>query len=1024
MCPSRTPFFGSAFSLMRLSTSLGLRLAVVLCLGLGLAVSASAQGTLRGVVTDSLDGNTLPGANVFVQGTALGAATDIDGAYRIQRIPAGSYDIRVSYVGYQTKTVPVTIASGETVTLDVALVSSTNLGEVVVSAQVEGQQAAINQQLSSNTIVNVVSEEKIQELPDANAAESIGRLPGVSVQRSGGEANQITLRGLSGAFTNVTVDGVKLSPTDAASRSVDLSAISQGSLSGIELFKALLPSQDADAIAGSVNLVTRRAPRSRELRVDVLGSYNELAGDFGQYDADFRYGERFFDDFLGVQLSGNLERRNRSSQEYDPSFDCIEGDAGSCVIQDLQLDYTDESRERAGAGAILDIGTPNGGFVKLSSLYNQTSRDFITYGRNYPTDGDLVFYTARDREQTVRLFTNALTGETYLPAGLTATWGASYSLSESDFPYDYDLAFTEPSATDADGNPISGIENVPAEVTRGQPEGIIPYALNNFDQAYLYSAFARNEEASDENLSAYLDLEREYTFGTSLRGALKVGGKFRSKSRSRDRSEVFSPYYNTPFPQYVMLADGTVVQKDYAGTSFDGYANSGNLVIASNFLGGGARTEEIFGDRFLLTPVLDQDLMREWYDLNINGVRDAQGTDFEYEVNREAEVDFYDITERVSSAYVMNTFDLGRRVTWIAGLRVEREDNDYASRYAPNGLDGVPVPTGAIRDTSSTYAQTVWLPNTQVAVRPTDWLTVRAAAYRALARPDFNNRLANTVARRAGFFFPNTSIVIGNPNLRTATAWNYEAGMSFFGDRLGLFTVSGFYKEIDDYFQVINGNRYRGSAVFDSLGIDYESPFSESAQFQLRAPYNLDKPTTVYGLEVEHQTNLSWLRGPISGVVLAYNFSVVRSSTYVPRVRVETTYIERPPFPPVAQVEFIPYEQEQKLQRQPDFFANVSLGYDIRGFSARLSVFHQDAYTTSFTSNAQEGYDNATDSFTRLDLAFTQAIGPRARLLLNVNNLTGVEERAIRYNSVVDRTDVNSSEIYGTTFDLGLRLDL
>ena len=73
---------------------------------------------------------------------------------------------------------------------------------VIVSAQAAGQVAAINQQLSSNTIVNVISEEKIQELPDANAAEAIGRLPGVSIQRSGGEANKITLRGLSDKYTS------------------------------------------------------------------------------------------------------------------------------------------------------------------------------------------------------------------------------------------------------------------------------------------------------------------------------------------------------------------------------------------------------------------------------------------------------------------------------------------------------------------------------------------------------------------------------------------------------------------------------------------------------------------------------------------------------------------------------------------------------------------------------------------------------------------------------------------------------
>lgn len=1003
---------------MRLSPLL--RTVAAACLALGLAGVATAQGTIRGVVTDSLDGNTLPGANAFVEGTALGAATDIDGAYRIQRVPAGAYEVRVSYVGYETKRVPVTVADGQTVELDVALAPSGVLGEVVVSGQLEGQRAAINQQLSSNTIVNVVSEEKIQELPDANAAESIGRLPGVSVQRSGGEANQITLRGLDGAFTAVTVDGVKLSPTDAASRSVDLSAISQGSLAGIELFKALLPSQDGDAIAGAVNLVTRRAPEARQLRVDVLGSYNQLAGEVGQYDADFRYGERIGP--VGVQLTGNLERRDRSSQEYDPDFDCSLQDFTVCQIDDLQLDYTDEIRTRTGGGAILDVGTPDGGFVKLSGIYNQTSRDLITYGRNYPTTGELLFYTARDREQTIRLLTTALTGETYL-LGFNTTWGASFSRSESDFPFDYELAFTEPSTTDAEGNVISGVRPVPGDVARGEPEGIIPFAANNFERAYLYSAFFRNEEAFDEDRAVYLDLERELVFGTGATLALKAGGKVRSKSRGRDRSEVFSPYYNTPFPDFVQLADGTIVPKDFTGTSFEDYTRNGELVIASNFLGPG-RSETIFGDRFELTPILDRDLIREWYELNIDGVRNAAGSDLEYEVNREPEVDFYDITERVSAGYGMATLDLGRRLTLIAGLRVEAEDNDYASRYAPSGLDGVPVPTGAIRDTTSSYQQTVWLPNAQLALRPTEWLTLRAAAYRALARPDFNNRLANTVARRAGFFFPGNSIVLGNPNLRTATAWNYEAGASFFGSRLGLFSVSGFYKRIDDYFQVINGLRYRGNAVFDSLGIAFDNPFGENAQFFLRVPYNLDEATTVYGLEVEHQTNLSWLRGPLSGVVLGYNFSVVRSTTYIPRVRVETTLIERPPFPPVEVPSFVPYEAEQKLQRQPDFFANVSLGYDFRAFSARLSVFHQDSYTTSFAANPLTGNDGLRGGYTRIDLAFKQAIGDRLQLLLNVNNLTGVEERGLAFNEGLSRTLINDSEIYGTTFDLGLRLDL
>ena len=111
--------------------------------------------------------------------------------------------------------------------------------EVTVTAQARGQVSAINQQINSSTIVNVISEEKIQELPDANAAEAIGRLPGVSITRSGGEANKVILRGLSDKFTTVTIDGIKIPPTDADSRGVDLSIVSQDRLRALNSSRRL-----------------------------------------------------------------------------------------------------------------------------------------------------------------------------------------------------------------------------------------------------------------------------------------------------------------------------------------------------------------------------------------------------------------------------------------------------------------------------------------------------------------------------------------------------------------------------------------------------------------------------------------------------------------------------------------------------------------------------------------------------------------------------------------------------------------
>ena len=141
-----------------------------------------SQGNIAGTISDSLNGSALIGANVIVIGTSMGSATDLEGTYKISRIPVGNHKLRVSYLGYRTKEFNVNVLNDRTLSMDVSLVPDIVEGEtVIVTAQAAGQIAAINQQLAANTIVNVISEEKIQELPDANAAEAIGRLPGVSL---------------------------------------------------------------------------------------------------------------------------------------------------------------------------------------------------------------------------------------------------------------------------------------------------------------------------------------------------------------------------------------------------------------------------------------------------------------------------------------------------------------------------------------------------------------------------------------------------------------------------------------------------------------------------------------------------------------------------------------------------------------------------------------------------------------------------------------------------------------------------
>jgi TonB-dependent receptor len=977
---------------------------------LSISSFALGQGNMRGVITDSSTAKPLVGANVYLLGTALGSATDLEGVYRIQRIPPGRYTLRISYIGYMTKNIDVFIESDKTAELDVALIYDVIEGKmIVVTAQAEGQVAAINQQITAPTIINVISEEKIQELPDANAAESIGRLPGVALQRSGGEANKTVLRGLSDKFSTITINGIRMAPTDSTARGVDLSTISQGSLAGVELYKALTSDMDGDAIAGSINLVTKKAPTERLLRFESRGSYNQLNSAYDQYDFTLRYGERFFKNMLGIQLSGNLEKRDRSNEEVDldNNLNVTYQDMPIWQLDGLNLTYTDEERDRKGFSVLFDLDSPDGGSIRFNNIYNMTKRDFTTYYRNYvaPWGDDQIFYNIRVREQEIQTFVSSMTGKNYL-FGLSTDWGLSYANSKSKFPFDYEMNFLE----------AGGMRNIPDSLWNGPPEAFIPYANNNFDESTLYTAYYRGQDNNDVEKNIFLNLEKEYSIRKLFSGRLKIGGKNRTKSRDRSVIEQYSPYYNRPYARWD-YSSGVITRKDLSGTRFEDLVLGANsLVLLSNLLDMEPKNRKIY-DKYNLYPLINPDAIREWWELNRDGLQDSSYNTPEYYSNPEAEGMYYDITERVSSAFIMNSFNYKDRITFIAGLRVEHENNDYDAKYSPTALGGYPIPPSAYRDTSAVHKETILLPNFHFTIRPLNFLNVRLAAYKALARPDFNYRLPNEVLKARSTFFPGNNWYLGNADLKAMKAWNYEINTSIFSNKVGLFSVSVFYKELEDNILYMDGLPVTSGEQLREFGIDVESPYGDRS-FVFWYPYNSNKPAWVKGIEIEHQANLSFLPGLWKNIVLGYNMSIIRSQTYIVFDDWYTVPSPIPGFP--ATVVHRPGERKAKLEGQPEFFGNFAIGYDIGGFSARLSVFHQGEYNRSYGTLPR---DNIVNAFTRWDLAVKYKIFKNIDIMLNINNITNLEEStSIRDNTYGWRL-LNDSERYGTTADLGIRFN-
>lgn len=224
-------------------------------------VKAQKNGNVSGRVIDVDTKVYLPGANVMLEGTTFGAASDRSGIYRISNIPPGTYSLVVSYIGYQNQSVEITIGEqGYTLTQDVAIkASEVKMQEVQIVGLAQGQTKALSIQKTSEKIMNVVSEEQMEKFPDINAAEVLQRVPGITVQRDQGDGRYIQIRGTEPRLNAMTLNGVNLPSPEGSERQVQLDIIPADQLSSIEVVKAITPDMDGNAIGGAVNLITKSA---------------------------------------------------------------------------------------------------------------------------------------------------------------------------------------------------------------------------------------------------------------------------------------------------------------------------------------------------------------------------------------------------------------------------------------------------------------------------------------------------------------------------------------------------------------------------------------------------------------------------------------------------------------------------------------------------------------------------------------------------------------------------------------------
>ena len=269
-------------------------LACLVCSAIWVAgtVAQERRGSITGRVTDASQG-VLPGARVDLQPGENSAVSDGHGEFTLTNIVPGKYTLTVSYVGFEPYSRDVNVTGEAAQHLDVTLQVATQSEMVTVRGERErGEVEAINIERTADNIIQVLPNEVITSLPNTNIADAVGRLPSVSLERDEGEGKYIQIRGTEPRLSNVTIDGIHL-PSPEGVRNVKLDAIPADLVDMVEISKTLSANQDADAIGGSVNLVTKSADDKPYVSVLGMFGYTPISERAHTHQFDATAGQRF-----------------------------------------------------------------------------------------------------------------------------------------------------------------------------------------------------------------------------------------------------------------------------------------------------------------------------------------------------------------------------------------------------------------------------------------------------------------------------------------------------------------------------------------------------------------------------------------------------------------------------------------------------------------------------------------------------------------------------------------------------------
>jgi TonB-dependent receptor len=863
--------------------------------GMRAAEAQERKGSISGHVMD-VNHDALVGARVEVQPNGYAVTTDAQGAFTISDLAPGKYTLTVSYVGFKTFSKDVTIDSADVTNADAALEIETVNQQVIVRGERErGEVEAINREMNADNIVQVLPAEVIASLPNTNIADAVGRLPSVSLERDEGEGKYVQVRGTEPRLTNLTLDGVHV-PSPESVRQVKLDAIPADLVDSVEINKTLSPSQEGDAIGGSVNLVTKRPGERPFMSLQTMGGYTPVGLGGRLNEVDGTIGRRFgHEKRLGLLFGGSYDYNQRGTDDIEPAPGTNDfGTPGNPNIQPVffGMDVREYKfyRQRYGFVGSADYKLGQGSLAYLRGLFS----NFLDYGDDWiftPSVNSFISptltgtdsqtdYSHVVRRPQQRIF-NVIAGANHSLGKTLITYEAALGQGRSiagfhsaHFSGPSDVQFTIDNSQPflPKFNQVGGTNIFdPANYNLGGP---------NFNFFRTVSKDTQNH-ILERDLTGSISVTRQYTVGSHF-GAWEMGFKVRDAHKTSNFRE----------PIFDVNTNGLLPLTAVAGTT---NPNPGYY----------------FGN-YKLLPLSNFDKILSFFNSNRNQF--TENTDFEHLISDSND---YTTRERVVAGYVQNTITVGHFKV-LGGLRIEGTQGSFVGTIAIFNPDGT-FKSDAPAPGAQTY--TNFLPSVQVQYNINGSTNIRAAYGRGIARPNFSD-LPPFQLEEPG----RNRVTVGNPALKPTHANDYDLLFEHYLKSVGIVEAGWFYKALSDpIFQI---QTTRPTVIGDPL-----------SGFQQRQPIN-GRNAHITGIEFAWQQHFTFLPGLLSGVGVSANYSYTTSQAKFP-IDPNTSNPTRADSP--------------ALLRQAPNNWNFDTTYDKGPISARLGLTHNDR--SIFFYNFQDGAD-------------------------------------------------------------------